>query len=162
GVHLLDRDPERLQAPHQREQELAGGARRLDPVGGLLVERLAGPVPGRELRLERHRAAQAAIVQRGLHPPRERARAGRPGRALEGALAAAVAVTLAPAATATPLPNLVAVVNPTTVKTFRPDGSLAATLAASGFASIRDTRIAIDAGSDVVDVHDARTGSPRY
>src|SRR3954447_16506092 len=83
-------------------------------------------------------------------------------RCLTCALAAAVAVTLAPAATATPLPDLVAVANPTTVKTFRPDGTLAATLTASGFASIGDTRIAVDAGSDVIEVRDARTGSPRY
>jgi hypothetical protein len=86
-------------------------------------------------------------------------------RCLTCALAAAVAVTLVPAAAAAPLPNLVAVVNDTTMKTFRPDGSLATTLTASGFASIGDTRIAFDAGSggnDIVDVRDARTGSPRY
>src|SRR3954454_17426417 len=86
-------------------------------------------------------------------------------RCLTRALTAAVAVTLVPAATAAPLPHLVGVVNETTMKTFRPDGSLARTLTASGFASIGDTRVATDAGSggnDVVDVRDSRTGSPRY
>ncbi len=86
-------------------------------------------------------------------------------RCLTCALAAAVAVTLVPAATAAPLPNLVAVANVTTVKTFRPDGTAAATLPATTFASLGDTRVAIDAGSggdDVVDVRDSRTGNPRY
>lgn len=85
-------------------------------------------------------------------------------RCLTVGLAAAVAVTVTGTAAAAPLPNLAAAQGGTP-KTFRPDGTIAATLPATSWWSLGDTRVAIDAGSggnDVVDVRDARTGSQRY
>ena len=88
-VHLVDLDAEGLQPPHDREQERARGARRLDAVRRLLVQRRVVAVPGRELRLERRLEPQAAL--RGAQPPsaarrcasrsataRPRCRPGRP------------------------------------------------------------------------------------
>jgi hypothetical protein len=87
-------------------------------------------------------------------------------RRLTSPLAAAAVLTLATPATAAPLPNLVAGVKtgPTvTVKSFRPDGTVAATLPATSFWTINDTRVAVDAsaGTNRVDVLDSRTGAPR-
>ncbi len=63
-----------------------------------------------------------------------------------------------------PCPNLAAS-DAGILKTFRPDGTAAATLPTTSWWSIGDTRIAIDTGSganDTVAVRDARTGTPRY
>ena len=85
-------------------------------------------------------------------------------RRLTLGVAAAIALTAGDVAAAAPLPNLAAS-DPVIVKTFRPDGTVAATLPATSWWSVGDTRVAIDAGSggnDVVDVRDSRTGAARY
>jgi hypothetical protein len=79
-------------------------------------------------------------------------------------IAVAVALTVGDVAAATPLPNLAAS-DAGTLKTFRPDGTPAATLPATSWWSIGDTRVAIDAGTggnDAVAVRDDRNGAPRY
>jgi len=84
-------------------------------------------------------------------------------RCLTCALAAAAVVTVATSAPAAPLPNLVASQGGA-VKSFRPDGTVAATLPPTSFWTIGDTRVAIDASSGAanrVDIRDARTGGPR-
>ncbi len=85
-------------------------------------------------------------------------------RRLTLGIAAAIALTAGDVAAAVPLPNL-AVSDAGTLKTFRPDGTPAATLPATSWWSIGDTRVAIDAGTganDRVAVRDARTGTARY
>ena len=79
-------------------------------------------------------------------------------------LAAGIALTVSGVAVAAPLPNLAASANGT-LQTFRPDGTPVATLPATSWWSIGDTRVAIDAGTganDKVAVRDARTGLARY
>ena len=79
-------------------------------------------------------------------------------------LAAGIALTVSGVAVAAPLPNLAASANGT-LQTFRPDGTPVATLPATSWWSMGDTRVAIDAGTganDKVAVRDARTGRPRY
>ena len=75
-------------------------------------------------------------------------------------------VTLATPAAAAPLPNLVAGVKvgtTITVKSFRPDGTVAATLPPTSFWTINDTRVALTVGGATtsIDIRDARTGGPR-
>jgi hypothetical protein len=85
-------------------------------------------------------------------------------RRLTLGLAAAVALTAGDVAAATPLPNLAAS-DAGILKTFRPDGTAAATLPTTSWWSIGDTRVAIDTGmgaNDTVAVRDARTGAARY
>ena len=85
-------------------------------------------------------------------------------RRLTLGIAAAIALTVGDVAAAAPLPNLAAS-DAGILKTFRPDGTAAATLPTTSWWSIGDTRIAIDTGSganDTVGVRDARTGVPRY
>jgi hypothetical protein len=85
-------------------------------------------------------------------------------RRLTLGIAAAIALTAGDVAAATPLPNLAAS-DAGIVKTFRPAGTPAATLPATSWWSVGDTRAAIDSGSggnDVVDVRDSRTGAARY
>jgi hypothetical protein len=85
-------------------------------------------------------------------------------RRLTLGIAAAIALTAGDVAAAAPLPNLAAS-DAGIVKTFRPDGTAAATLPATSWWSVGDTRVAIDSGSggnDVVDVRDGRTGAARY
>ncbi len=85
-------------------------------------------------------------------------------RCLTLGIAAAIALTAGDVAAATPLPNLAAA-DSGIVKTFRADGTAAATLPATSWWSLSDTRVAIDAGTggnDVIDVRDSRTGAARY
>ncbi len=85
-------------------------------------------------------------------------------RRLTLGIAAAISLTAGDVATAAPLPNLAAA-DTGILKTFRPDGTPAATLPTTSWWSIGDTRVAIDTGrgaNDTVGVRDARTGAARY